>query len=78
MHYCFPLFQAEYLDRLAKRYGREFSAMAKDTQLNFNQFTATRLQKRMDRLARYRAEMEEAAAAAGEEGSDESDDEVDV
>jgi len=67
--------QAEYLDRLSKRYGREFQAMAKDKQLNFNQYTATRLQKRLDRLARYRSE--QAAAAASGAGHAEEEDESD-
>jgi hypothetical protein len=66
------------LERLGVKHGTDYSAMAKDLKLNFNQLTATRLQKRLQRLARLEAERGAAGEAAEEEeesGEEESGEE---
>lgn len=67
--------QIEYLERLRTAHGDNYKKMAVDVELNFQQLTAARLERRFQRLARWRAELaEQAAAAAGAGGGSDSDD----
>ncbi|CAE7639382.1 NOP16 [Symbiodinium sp. KB8] len=67
--------EIEYLERLRTAHGDNYKKMAVDVELNFQQLTAARLERRFQRLARWRAELaEQAAAAAGAGGGSDSDD----